>query len=240
MIVEVCVNSVESAMIAENAGADRLEICAELGIGGLTPSYGLLAKIKELVNIPAHVLIRPRSGHFSYSDIEFEVMLSDIDRCVDMGFEGIVSGVLHPDYTLDKDRTMALVERAAGLEFTFHRAFDWVLDPIKTLGDLEDIGVDNILSSGQGNSALEGLPLLRELHRRAVKCTIIPAAGIRSEVAQELNKLGFSVIHLSGVKLYQNLHTGPKVSMMTPGLLSETAMALTDGDIIEDVIKTVK
>ncbi|MGB5693976.1 MAG: copper homeostasis protein CutC [Flavobacteriaceae bacterium] len=240
MIVEVCANSVESALIAEKAGADRLELCSELGIGGITPSYGVLSRIREMVTIPVHILIRPRSGHFSYSDAEFSVMLADIDRCVEMGFEGIVSGVLHPEFILDKDRTMALVERAAGRQFTFHRAFDWVADPIQTLSELEAIGVDNILSSGQGNTALEGMGILKELNYKAVNCKIIPAAGIRSEIALELRALGFTAIHLSGINMYQNLDSGSKVSMMTPGLLSEDAIALTDNEIIEDVIKTVK
>ncbi len=240
MIIEVCANSVESALIAEKAGANRLEVCSELGIGGITPSYGVLIRIREMVSIPVHILIRPRSGHFCYSDIEFDVMLSDIDRCVEMGFEGIVSGVLNPDFTLDRARTATLVERADGLKFTFHRAFDWVVDPFETLTELEDIGVHYILSSGQGKTAAEGMPLLKKLLEKAVNCTIIPASGIRSEIAHELQGLGFSALHLSGINRYPNLDASAKISMMTPELLSDDAIVLTDGEIIEDVIKTVK
>ncbi|MGI9546804.1 MAG: copper homeostasis protein CutC [Flavobacteriaceae bacterium] len=237
MIVEVCANSLESALIAEQAGADRLEVCAELGIGGITPSYGVLLKIKEMLSIPAHVLIRPRSGDFSYSDIEFDVMLSDIDRCVDMGFEGIVSGVLHRDFTLDIERTAALVERSAGLQFTFHRAFDWVADPLRTLAELEAIGVNNILSSGQAKNAVEGLELLEKLLQGAANSTIIPAAGIRSDSALKLKKLGFSAIHLSGVNQYPTLLSPPKVPMITKSLLAEDRIAVTELEIIEEVIK---
>jgi copper homeostasis protein len=240
MIIEVCANSVESAVIAEKAGADRLEVCSELGIGGITPSLGVLTRIREMVSIPVHILIRPRSGHFSYSDLEFDVMLSDIDRCAEMGFEGIVSGVLRPDFTLDRARTAALVERAAGMKFTFHRAFDWVVDPFETLAELETIGVDNILSSGQRNRAVEGMPLLKKLLGKAVNSTIIPAAGIRSPFALELKELGFSALHLSGINLYPELDASSKISMMSPGLLSDDSIALTDGEIIEQVIKTVK
>lgn len=240
MIVEICANSVESARIAEKVGADRIEVCSELGIGGITPSYGILAGIREQVSIPVHILIRPRSGHFCYSDTEFEVMVADIERCVDMGFDGIVSGVLNQDLSLDKMRTAALVEKAAGLQFTFHRAFDWVVDPFQTLTELEDIGVDNILSSGQEKSASEGKELLNELRQEANSCTIIAAAGIRSEIALELRELGFSAIHLSGVKLLPFLNIPPRVSMMSPHLLTEDGFVLTDQVIIEDVIKSVK
>lgn len=240
MIVEVCANSLESALIAQQAGADRLEVCSELGIGGVTPSYGVLTKIREMLSIPVHILIRPRSGDFSYSDIEFDVMLSDIDLCVKMGFEGIVSGVLNRDFTLDKARTTALVERAAGLQFTFHRAFDWVVDPLHTLTELEAIGVNNILSSGQGKNAVEGMGLLNKLLQRAANCTIIPAAGIRSETAIKLKKLGFSAIHLSGINQYPTLVTPPKVPMITKDLLAEDRIAVTDHEIIAEVIKTVK
>jgi len=110
MLLEVCVNSLESAHNAQNAGADRIELCVELGVGGVTPSYGLLKSIKEQISIPVHVLIRPRSGDFTYSSLEFEIMKQNIALCVDMGFEGIVSGILNKDFTLDVLRTQKLIE----------------------------------------------------------------------------------------------------------------------------------
>src|SRR5690606_10189706 len=109
MIVEVCANSLESAINAQKAGADRIELCVELGVGGLTPSYGLLKRIKEYVSIPINVLIRPRSGDFTYSDLEFNIMRTDIELCKNLGFNGIVSGVLLRDLTLDVKRTKELV-----------------------------------------------------------------------------------------------------------------------------------
>ncbi len=139
MMVEVCANSLQSALNAQQAGADRLEICSELGVGGVTASYGLLKKIKEKISIPVHVLIRPRSGDFSYSDTDFEVMLSDIDTCLKLGFEGIVCGVLDPDFKVDIERTKILREAAGGIQFTFHRAFDWVDDPLQALAELESV-----------------------------------------------------------------------------------------------------
>lgn len=240
MIVEVCANSLQSALNAQNAGADRLEICSELGVGGITSSYGLLEKIREQISIPVHVLIRPRSGDFSYSETDFEVMLSDIDACLKMGFEGIVSGVLNPDFTVDINRTKILKETASGMQFTFHRAFDWVDDPLKTLSELETIGVDNILTSGQSNKAAEGLRLLKTLLKEAKHCTIIPAAGIRSDNALILKEIGFSVIHLSGVSVSSTLPRPPRISMNSPTLLAEDKIAITDPELLGVVINTVK
>ena len=165
MIVEVCVNSLQSAINAEKAGADRLELCSELGVGGITPSFGLLKSIKQEIKIPVHVLIRPRSGDFTYAKHDFDIMKTDIQQCVEMGFEGVVSGILMKDYTLDQRRTEELIEISQELTFTFHRAFDWVRDPGLTFKQLQSIGVDYVLSSGQQNAALKGLPLLEAMRK---------------------------------------------------------------------------
>ena len=240
MIVEVCANSLQSALNAQQAGADRLELCSELGVGGITPSYGLLKKIKEQITIPVHVLIRPRSGDFSYSDADFEVMLSDIDTCLELGFAGIVSGVLNTDFTVDIERTKILRRATTGIQFTFHRAFDWIKDPLQTLKELESIGVDNILTSGQSNTAVEGVPLLKALLENAKQCTIIPAAGIRAENVEVFKEIGFSAIHLSGVSTTTTLSGPPKISMNTSSLLVEDKVALSDPELLEALINTVK
>jgi len=130
MIVEVCANSLESALNAQKAGADRIELCAELAVGGLTPSFGLLQLVREHISIPVNILIRPRSGDFTYSHLEFEIMKKDIALCRELGFDGIVSGVLSKDFNLDYERTKELIEVSGPLQFTFHRAFDWVRDPM--------------------------------------------------------------------------------------------------------------
>ena len=237
MMVEVCANSVQSALNAQEAGADRLEICSELAVGGITPSYGLLGEIKKRISIPVHVLIRPRSGDFTYSDIEFETILSDIANCVKMGFEGIVCGVLNSDFTLDWERTSELREATSEVPFTFHRAFDWVRDPLRTLEQLESIGVDNVLTSGQSKTAIEGITLLEELSAKSKRSTVIPAAGINPENALMFKHLGFSVIHLSGARLTTTLAELPKTPMNSPGLLSEDKVATTDPDLISQLIK---
>ena len=240
MLVEVCANSLESALNAQTAGADRIELCSELGVGGITPSFGLLKSIKEKISIPVHVLIRPRSGDFTYSDHEFDIMKRNIRFCTDMDFDGIVSGVLNRDLSVDIERTKELVELTGNLRFTFHRAFDWVLDPQTSLIELESIGVDYILSSGQQKSALNGIALLSDLHHKTTNCTIIPGGGINSENVFQFKGKGFKIVHLSGTKYKRILEREPKISMNSPSFLVDDGIFVTSGGVIENVIKEVK
>ncbi|HKJ48240.1 MAG TPA: copper homeostasis protein CutC, partial [Christiangramia sp.] len=120
MIIEVCTNSLESAINAERGGADRIELCSELGVGGITPSFGLIKAALEKISIPIHVLIRPRSGDFTYSEYDFQVMLQDIEECRNLGVSGIVSGVLNEDFSPDLKRTGNLINASTGMSFTFH------------------------------------------------------------------------------------------------------------------------
>ena len=237
MLIEVCANSLQSALNAEKAGADRIELCSELGVGGITPSYGVLKSAKERLSLPVHVLIRPRSGNFTYSDTEFEVMKEDIRRCTDLGFAGVVSGVLNPDFTVDVDRTLKLLRMASPLQFTFHRAFDWVRDPFAALAQLEDMGVDRILSSGQRPSALEGIDLLGRLHKMATRCTIMPGGGIRADNVREFKKRGFGAVHLSGIKFHKHLAKKPEIPMNSLRFLVEDEVAISDIGNIQNVIK---
>ena len=240
MIVEVCANSLESAINAEKAGADRIELCAELAVGGLTPSYGLLKAVIDRISIPVRVLIRPRSGDFTYSEIEFEVMVKDIELCRELGFEGIVVGFLTPDFILDKDRFEDLLQRTNQLKVTFHRAFDWVADPFKTLEWLDGLGVDTLLSSGQQTTALEGMDLLAQLKRKASKTVIMPGSGINIHNAQHFKEKGFEAIHLSGTRRHRKLNETPKVTMNSPHLLSDDSIAISDFEIIQEIVKKVK
>lgn len=240
MLVEVCANSLESALNAEKAGADRIEICSELGIGGITPSYGLLKSLKEHLSIPVHVLIRPRSGDFTYSALEFEIMKKDIALCVELGFQGIVSGVLNADFTLDEERTKTLIALSGSLNFTFHRAFDWVKDPELTLKKLEKSGVDYILTSGQATSATLGEELLIKLHASASKCSILPGGGINPNNVYLFKQLGFQAVHLSGTIFHSTLDVIPPVSMNSLMHLREDARAITDIETIQKVISVVK
>lgn len=240
MLVEVCANSLESAINAEKAGADRIELCVELGVGGLTPSMGLLKAIKEKIKIPVHVLIRPRSGDFLYSDLEFEVMLKDVASCVEIGVSGIVSGVLLPDFSIDITRTQQLISASQGLKFTFHRAFDWVKEPFVALHQLEQTGVDYILTSGQQKKALDGLDLLSALNQKAKNCIIMPGSGINSDNALLFKEKGFRIIHLSAATLHSKNANRKNLSMSFMPFLDEDKVVLSDFKTIQDVVARVK
>lgn len=236
MIVEVCANSLESALNAEKAGANRIELCMELGIGGVTPSYGLLKAVLDAISIPVHVLIRPRSGDFTYSKTEFDVMLQDIRMCVELGCNGVVSGVLRKNFTLDTIRTQELIKESKGLNFTFHRAFDWVVDPISTFKELQDMGVDYVLSSGQEVSAPLGFSLLSKLHKMSTTCVVMPGGGVKLNVVNEFKKEGFKALHMSGVKFYKTLDSSVPLSMNSVSFLEENQVAISSVDTIEQVV----
>lgn len=240
MLVEVCANSVESAINAERAGADRIELCSELAVGGITPSYGLLKTVKERISIPIHVLMRPRSGDFTYSDAEYKVMLEDIALCRQMGVAGIVSGVLHTDFTLDIARTAALMEAAQGMKFTFHRAFDWVKNPKQTMETLAELKVDYVLTSGQGKSALEGMDLLRDLKRLFPNVAVMPGSGINEVNVRSFLEAGFEAIHLSGTKFRQTLAAPPPISMNSVSFLNDDKLGFSNFETIKAVVDKVK
>lgn len=198
MKLEICANSYQSAKNAQEAGAHRIELCQELSVGGITPSYDLLKKVIEELDIPTFVLIRPRSGNFVYSDDEFQIMKTDIQLCKDLGCKGIVSGVLKPDNTLDEERTKVLIDLAKPLPFTFHRAFDEVKNPKKALSQLIELGADRVLTSGQKPTAEEGLELLKELHSIAEnKITILVGGGVSAENVILFKEAGLTEVHAS-------------------------------------------
>ncbi len=240
MLVEVCANSLQSAVNAERAGADRIELCSELAVGGITPSYGLLKAVSEKISIPVRVLIRPRSGDFTYSDEELNIMKRDIAFCGELGFEGIVSGVLYSNFVFDENRSMELMEVANNLKFTFHRAFDWVQDPLRVLQWLEASGVDTILTSGQQKTAIEGMELLVDLHDKASVTTIMPGSGIRADNAHLFKESGFKAIHLSASRMHQKIQHEPKVGLNSPRMLSDDSVPISSFETIQEVIKAVK
>ena len=194
MIVEVCANSYEYAIKAEKAGANRIELCKDLHLDGLTPDYEIAKRTINELNIPVFILIRPREGDFNYSNEEFELMKADIVKFKEMGCKGIVSGVLNDDKTIDLERTKELVELSRPLEFTFHRAFDIVTDPLNELENLIDIGVDRLLTSGQKDKAIDGLDLLKKLNKKAGdRIKIMPGSGISNNTIKNFDL--FNEIH---------------------------------------------
>ena len=204
MKLEICANSYQSAKNAQIAGADRIELCSELSVGGITPSYGLLKKVSEEITISVNVLIRPRSGNFCYSDTEFEQIKLDIELCKKLSFNGIVSGVLNNDNSIDTKRTKELVELSKPLSFTFHRAFDCVKNPKESLQELINLGVDRILTSGLQIKAIDGIKLLVELQEIAQnKLIILAGSGINPQNAKRFKEVGLKEIHSSASKNMQ-------------------------------------
>ena len=194
MIIEVCAESYEYALKAEKAGANRIELCKDLHLDGLTPGHESAKRIIDSLNIPVFILIRPREGDFIYSNEEFELMKRDIIKFKEMGCKGIVSGVLNDEYSVDVKRTKDLIELSRPLEFTFHRAFDIVSDPLKEIEILIRLGVDRILTSGQKNKAIEGLYLLEKLNNISKKrIVIMPGSGISNTNFKKFNS--FNEIH---------------------------------------------
>ncbi len=198
MILEICANSYTSAFNAEKAGAHRIELCQELSLGGITPSHGLLEKVCSNLSIEVYVLIRPRSGDFTFTDDEFDVMLRDIAFAKTLGCNGIVSGVLYRDGTIDKERTAQLKKAAGEMDFTFHRAFDWTPDYEKAIQTLKEIGIGRVLTSGQNNAAAEGFENLKKMKKLAgPNVSIMPGGGINPENIKRFIEAGFVELHSS-------------------------------------------
>nr|WP_262913933.1 copper homeostasis protein CutC [Aequorivita vitellina] len=233
--IEICANSFESAKAAQLAGANRIELCTELSVGGLTPSHGLIEKVISELNIPTHVLIRPRSGNFTYSEDEFDVMLRDIAFCKKLGCAGIVSGFLTSENKINLKKTKQMITASEGMEFTFHRAFDWVENPLEELQNLMDLKVDRLLSSGQKPTAIEGISLLKELQNISKEeMEIMPGGGINVENALKFKEVGFRSIHLSATNKKQVLTKKPKVSMHSDSFFEEGIIATSN---VETIVK---
>jgi copper homeostasis protein len=199
LIIEVCVDAVESAMAAERGGADRVELCDNLLEGGTTPSAGAIAVARERLGLKLHVIIRPRGGDFCYSDVEFAVMRHDIGLAKQLGADGVVIGILTSDGDIDIGRTRTLIELARPLSVTFHRAFDMARDPYRALEDLIGLGVDRILTSGQEPSVLEGLDLIADLVQRAGdRVIIMPGGGTERNIQKVVARSGVREVHVTG------------------------------------------
>jgi copper homeostasis protein len=196
-LIEAAVDTLESALTAEHARADRIELCASLSDAGTTPSAGLIAAATERVRIPVFVLIRPRGGGFVYSDDDFDVMRRDIDGALPQGVHGIVVGALGKDRRVDIAKTRALVEASGGLPVTFHRAFDFAANLPEALEQLIDAGVERVLTSGGCATALEGADTIARIVEQARGRIIVMAAGgIReSNVREVIARTGVSEIH---------------------------------------------
>jgi copper homeostasis protein len=211
-LLEIAANSLESALAAQAGGADRIELCENLGEGGCTPSYGTLALARERLRIPLYVLIRPRGGDFVYSPVEWEVMQRDVALCVQLGCDGVVIGALTAQGHVDWDGCSRLVEAAGSLGVTFHRAYDCVVDPATALEQIVGLGCERILTSGAHDDALQGAAAIAASVARAQdRISIMAGAGITPQTLPDIARL-------SGVREF---HASAKT--LLPGVSPATA-----------------
>lgn len=233
--LEVCCYDVECAVAAENAGADRIELCAAPSEGGLTPSAGSLMQVRETVAIPVHPIVRPRSGDFCFSATEFNEMKSDIALIRELGFSGLVVGVLDVDGHIDLTRMRQVMLLCEGMSVTFHRAFDLCHSPLMALRQLTDLGVTRILTSGQQQSAESGLSLLKELNRLTRGPIIMAGSGVRLGNLQKFIDAGITEFHSSASQRIASPMRYRKAGVSMSSILEqdEFSRLCVDSDMVE-------
>lgn len=199
MLIEIVVYNIESALRAQEGGADRIELCDNPAEGGTTPSFGTIEAVRQNVNMDVFVMIRPRGGDFHYSNYEFHCMKRDIDQCQKISVDGVVFGILNADGTLDKKRCKELIDRARPLKVTCHRAFDMTRDPFEALEDCIEIGFHRILTAGHQTTALKGVDLIARLIEKANgRIAIMPGSGVNENTVEELVRTTKAIeIHFS-------------------------------------------
>lgn len=233
-LLEICCYGLDCALTAQRAGADRIELCSAPKEGGLTPSAGVLFLVKQQVSIPVHPIIRPRGGDFCYTQSEFDGMLADIALVRELGYPGLVTGVLNEEGEVDKLRMKQVMEVSEGMAVTFHRAFDMCRSPQQAFDTLGELGVARILTSGQQPTAEQGISLLRELKQQSDTPIIMAGAGVRLAniplfLQQGIEELHSSAGYLVGSKMrYRN--TG--VSMSADAAADEFSRYCVDGDSV--------
>ena len=240
--LEICVDSVESAINAERGKATRLELCSNLIIGGTTPTKSLFEEVKKNVDIPINVLIRPRFGDFLYSDYEVNIIKNEIKMFKKLGVDGIVVGILTKNGEIDLDNMKKFIEGAQDIPITFHRAFDVCREPLKAFYQLQELGVQNILTSGQSQDCLRGKKLLKELVKISTKNSknkteILVGAGLNIENIDEIvNFTGATNFHFSGKRIKQSSMEYRKENV-NMGLkeFSEFEILETDQNLVREV-----
>lgn len=198
-ILECCVDSVESAVEAQKGGANRIELCSGLIIGGLTPSVQLFKRVKELLQIPIHVLIRPRFGDFLYTEEEHQIIKKEVQMFRELGADGIVIGTLTEEGELNFNQMKELIQEAGDMSITLHRAFDMCKDPISTLEQVKELGIHTILTSGQKNICTQGISLLKEMVSVSGVIDILIGGGVDAgNIPRLYRETGATSYHMSG------------------------------------------
>lgn len=242
---EICANSVESCLAAQEGGADRVELCAGIPEGGTTPSYGEIKQARKLLTkTKLHVIIRPRGGDFLYTPLELERMEEDIRICRELGVDGVVFGCLTEEGEIDREANRRLVELARPMSVTFHRAFDRTADPMKALEDIISLGCNRILTSGQQPKATDGISLLAQLEKKLKEYPLPPiqllaGSGVNEEnIRQIFDATGIHEYHFSArVNVVSKMkHYNHEVYMGAKGA-DESNSLVTSAEKVRNTIK---
>jgi copper homeostasis protein len=243
-LIELCVEGIDGFLAAQEAGADRVELCASLVEGGLTPSLATIRAAVKVAKIPVHVIIRPRGGDFLYSETEFATMVEDIAALRGESVSGVVIGCLTPDGRIDEARTRTLVEAARPMSVTCHRAFDMTEDAGEALEALIRCGVDRVLTSGQRDTALEGLAILKSVHEQAAGRIVIMGCGALG--AENIQKVrdgtGLTELHFAALTTVPSgmAFRNPHVGMGGTEKDREYELTLTDKNAVRATIAAAK
>jgi copper homeostasis protein len=244
VLFEICVEGIDGAVAAQQGGGDRIELCASLMEGGITPSFGTIRGALKLCYVPIHVMLRPRGGDFLYSDAEFATMLDDARQIAKLNAAGIVIGCLTEDGRIDEARMKALIEAAQPLSVTCHRAFDMTRDPAEALEALIGCGVHRVLTSGQQATAVDAIPLLRKLNDQAAGRIIIMACGdlAPDNIAEVVHATGLSEFHFAAVKAVPSgmQYRNPDVGMGGTELEREYSNTVTDPALVRATVAAAR
>jgi copper homeostasis protein len=236
-ILEICCYNLDSALIAADAGADRVELCADPAAGGTTPGIGLIKTVRKKTQTELYPIIRMRGGDFLFSEEEFDVMLHEVEACKSAGCDGVVIGMLLPDGRVDKINSARLVEKAYPMGVCFHRAFDWTRNPFEALEDILEIGCERILTSGQQPTAILGAGLIKDLLIQAEgRIQIMPGSGIRAANIIDLkNETGASQFHSSARTLKKS-----SMEYIQPFMNEDQSTVMADRHEIEQMLFQLK
>jgi copper homeostasis protein len=244
ILLEICCGSIDDAIEAEKGGADRVELCSALFLGGLTPSIGTIQEAKRRLKIPVMVMVRPRSGGFCYTDAEMTTMERDAEAAIDSAADGVVFGILQADGKIDRKRTERMRQVIGKRQSVFHRAFDVTPDPFKSLEQLVDLGITRILTSGQKDTAPEGAELIAELIASAGKrIEILPGGGIRPfNVRQIVDQTGCRQVHLTAWSTVSDSSTHARPKVTFGGVLQppEDRYEMTDAKLVREIGKKIR
>lgn len=243
-ILECCVDSVESALAAVEGGADRLELCSALIIGGISPGLALFEQVSACCALPIRVLLRPRFGDFLYTDYEFQILKREVALFREAGAEGVVIGCLDADGCLHMEQMKGLMAEAGDMKVTLHRAFDVCANPIETYRMAGELGIDTILTSGQKKECLMGMPLLKELGemQKEEMPRIMAGAGVTPDVIRQFcEQTDITSYHLSAKKVMDSgmLYRKEDVPMGLP-VMDEYSIFMTDSEVVAEAKKVLQ